>query len=724
MSQWASYLRAALRHPPHVSAVKALGLGLRLGGEAVARRRDRRAPTFLDAAPEGPLRRRIRLGDRPTSPETDAALARATAQYLAHRFDLLGSGWTQVRHGADCPGLEGHRFASAPRVTADAEGDWLVGRVNAANLGESRRIWRLIGAPYEPIDWQLDFRSGYRWSERTHFLDLRYGRVLGADVKIPWELARMQHLAQLALAYRRAAAGAPGFLAPALYRDAMRSQTLDFIATNPPRFGVNWACAMDVAIRAVNILIALDLFLDAGAAFDSAFLDLVRRSVAEHGRHVLANLEWAHTGRGNHYLADIVGLLFVAAYLPRMPETDAWFEFAAREFIAEGAGQFLADGGYGESSTGYHRLGGELLAFGIAVLLGVDEDEARIFERPQARLAVRPPQPPARSPLHELGRGLISPLPSALFATLGGAGRLSRDATKPAGEVVQWGDNDSGRLIKPQPARERADGRVLEDALDHRGFVAAAAALTGQERLGAWAGDRIEGEIARALARGRAVPVAVSRASALPGSSTLEGILESIARLAPDSRRVVAIPLPAGAMADVRLAAYPQFGHYALVGPRLFLAIRLPAREFGDARGHAHDDMLAVELQIDGCDVLTDPGTFVYTPLPAERNLYRAAAAHSVPRPEGGGGTDLARGLFEMAAAPGGQCLFLGDRGFAGRAFGPDWVTIRVVSCETDRIEIVDACLTGPLAPLARAANLPSVCRGYGAKTANPPRAR
>ncbi|MGA2042195.1 MAG: heparinase II/III family protein [Roseiarcus sp.] len=724
MNQWASYLRAVLRHPPHRSAVKALRLGLRFGGEAVARRRDRRAPTYLDSAPKGSLRRRIRLGDRATSAEADAALARATAHYLAHRFDLLGSGWTQVRHGADCPGLEGHRFAPAPAVTADPEGLWLVGRVNAANLGESRRIWRLIGAPHAPIDWQLDFRSGYRWSERTHFRDLRYGRVLGADVKIPWELARMQHLPQLALAYRRAAAGAPGFLAPALYRDEMRSQTVDFIATNPPRFGVNWACAMDVAIRAVNVLIALDLFLDAGADFDSAFLDLVRRSVAEHGRHLVTNLEWAQTGRGNHYLADIVGLLFIAAYLPRAPETDAWFAFAAREFIAEADGQFLADGGYGESSTGYHRLGGELLAFGIALLLGVDEDELRIFERPHAKLAVRPPRPSARSPLHEVGGGLISPLPPALFETLAAAGRLSRDATKPTGEVVQWGDNDSGRLIKPQPAHERSDGRILEDALDHRGLVAAAAALTGQEGLGAWAGDRVEGQIARALARGRAVPVEERHVEAVPGPSTLDAILESIARLAPDSRRVVAIPLPAGAMAGVHIVAYPQFGHYALLGPRLFLAIRLPTRQFGDAPGHAHDDMLAVELHIDGCDVLTDPGTFVYTPLPAERNLYRAAAAHSVPRPAQGGGADLACGLFEMAAAPGGQCLFLGTRGIAGRAFGPDWVTIRVVSCESDHIDIVDACLTGPLERLSGAPNLPSVCRGYGAKTANPPRAR
>ena len=724
MRRWPSYFRAAARHPPHVAAFKALRLGLRLGGESLARLRDAWTPSTLPQAPAGPLRQRIRLETPAPSAQWDARLAEAAAHYCAHRFDVLGSGWIAVRHGADCPGLAGHRFAPGPRVAADADGAWLAGRINAANLAESRRLWRLIGTPYAPIDWQLDFRSGWRWSERTHFRDLRYGDVAGADVKIPWELARLQHLPQLALAYRRAAAGAPGFAAPATYQAALRSQVLDFVATNPPRFGVNWACAMDVAIRAVNLLIALDLFRDAGAVFDAAFLEVVARATAEHGRHLLANLEWAESGRGNHYLADIVGLLFVAAWLPRDAETDAWLAFAAREFVAESAAQFLDDGGYGEASTGYHRLGGELLAFGAALLLGLEPAEAQALARPQRRLAVRPPQAPPLAPPRDSGAQPLWPLPPALVETLAAAARLTRDATKPTGDVVQWGDNDSGRLIKPEPPARAADGRLGENALDHRGFVAAAAALTAQKDLGDWAGPRIEADLARALARGRAAAGAARAGAAEIAESGLEDLLATIERLPPDSRRKRAFAIAPELWEGVRRAAYPRFGHYAFVGPRLFLAIRCPARDFGDAPGHAHDDALAVELQIDGVDALTDPGSFVYTPLPAERNRYRAAAAHSVPRPASGSGADLARGLFEIAAVPGAQCLFLGDRGFAGRAFGPGWMTIRVVSCHSDRIEIVDASSTGPLAPLAEAQDLPLVCRGYGAKTAHSPRAR
>ena len=53
---------------------------------------------------------------------------------------------------------------------------------------------------YEPIDWQVDFKSGYRWSEKTYYKFIKYGHKLGVDIKVPWELSRMQYLIQLALA--------------------------------------------------------------------------------------------------------------------------------------------------------------------------------------------------------------------------------------------------------------------------------------------------------------------------------------------------------------------------------------------------------------------------------------------------------------------------------------------------------------------------------------------
>jgi hypothetical protein len=301
-------------------------------------------------------------------------LADLAARVLDHRFDLLGSGSIVVRHGVTCPGLEGIHFPPATTVAADSDGAWLVDRVPPPAVEEARRIWRLVDPGYVPIDWQLDFRSGFRWSERTWSRDIRVGDVRGADVKLPWELARMQHLPQLALAAAAVRTDDP--IAAERCAREFRNEILDFVATNPPRFGVNWIATMDVAIRVVNWLVAWDLLRDGGVDFDEQFEAVFRRSVLEHGRYIATNLEWAPVARGNHYLADIVGLLFAAAWLPRSMETDRWLTFSGSELIKEAGRQLQTDGSGFEASTCYHRLSAEMITWATALLAGLREAPA------------------------------------------------------------------------------------------------------------------------------------------------------------------------------------------------------------------------------------------------------------------------------------------------------------------------------------------------------------
>ena len=727
MTEWKTYLRAASRVPPHVAARKAVALSLRIAKQKASRRRAIRTQSYLADTPARELRRRLRGLELAVPAEQTVALADTTRLYLDHRFDILGSGWQEIRHGLRRQGLAGHAYPPGPAVEADPAGQWLRGRINPANLAESQRIWRFIEPPYAPIDWQLDIKSGYRWSEGAYFRDITYGDRLGVDVKVPWELARLQHLPQLALAYRAATAGTPGFEPAERYATEFRNQVLDFLAANPPRFGVNWTCAMDVALRIVNVLLALDLFRDAGATFDRPFLDVVTRSTAEHARHIVEALEWAEAGRGNHYLSDILGLLFAAAYLPRSPETDAWLAFATREFLAEAELQFLDDGGNVEASTAYHRLSGELLAFGTALLAGLKEDELEALAGPFAPLDMRAPQP-TPVPLRQDEDGRRTPLPQDMFVMLARAAELTRDATKPSGEIVQWGDNDSGRVAKLCPPWRRAEGADraeppwVEDALDHRAFVAVAAALTTRDDLAAWAGWSADAAVASALARGRAKPVPVACPPMEVRGADPDTLIGEFGRWPEECRRVIEIPLPAGVTQNLRRAAYPRFGHYAFAGPRFFLAIRCPASGAEGGPGHAHDDALTVELQVDGQDLVVDPGTFVYTPLPAERNRYRAAAAHFCPRPLGKPSADLAQGLFQISGLPASRCLFFGESGFAGEAQGRGWTARRVLRLHPGRIVIADLSLTGPLAPLTAADELPPVCIGYGCQTTRSPR--
>jgi hypothetical protein len=79
-------------------------------------------------------------------------------------------------------------------------------------------------------------------------------------------------------------------------------------------------------------------------------------SIVTHGKHIIGHLEWDDALRGNHYLSNVVGLLFVAAYLPRTMEMDVWLALGVQELVNEVELQFHPDGANFEASTSYHRL--------------------------------------------------------------------------------------------------------------------------------------------------------------------------------------------------------------------------------------------------------------------------------------------------------------------------------------------------------------------------------
>ena len=374
------YIKRSIELPPHLVWRKASRLLRRQLRRSILRHRDGRRPTYHQDCGAEDLLQYCRGLDLPIDDKELGTLRAVTDHFLTHRFDLLGSGWVVVRHGMHCPGLEGSRYDTGAAPEIDNEGRWLEPRVNLPNLAESRRIWRLVSPGYVPIDWQLDFKSGYRWSERAWYQDIGLYYEPGVDIKAPWELARMQHLTQIARAHALAQKGVAGLKLASIYANEFRDQVLDFISINPPRFGVNWVCTMDVGIRVANWVLAYDLFRAAGAQFDAEFEQIFVRSVYEHGRHVVDNLEWDEELHANHYLANIVGLLFAASYLPCTAEIDAWLAFAVQELVNEVDYQFTPDGANFEASTAYHRLSAEMVMFATALVLGLPEEKLVALE--------------------------------------------------------------------------------------------------------------------------------------------------------------------------------------------------------------------------------------------------------------------------------------------------------------------------------------------------------
>lgn len=621
---------------------------------------------------------------------------------LQHEFELLGSGRVVVAHGIHCRGLLGHAYEPTVQAAPDQDGKWLSGRINRANLKNAQWIWKLVDKGYVPIDWQLDFKSGYRWREDMWHGDISFGRPLGADVKIPWELARLQHLPTLAMACHFAQSGHHGFQAQPDYARELRNQTLDFIANNPPGFGVNWVCAMDVAIRAANIVIAHEIAAAAGVSFDREYETILASAMWAHGRHITANLEWDTRYRGNHYLANIAGLAFVGSFLSSDPEVDAWLAFAAQELLDEIAYQFHPDGSNFEASICYHRLSAEIVLWTCARLAGLPTEKRAVFQRPQVHRSL--PRLLAKSlPMHRLPWGTeVSPVPPWCWERLMRMGEFTRAVTRPDGLVVQFGDNDSGRFVTVGSDEQSPEGREQYDAkspLDHRALVNGIQTLLGLATAGDPAAHLLkllagmtvdeENSVVFQSHEDHHAELVLDHADELVWAGACDR--RDVSESSWLSRFAVRNPHSSGSLlSGLQCLAFPGMGVYVLRGPRLFLAIRCGEVGLAGLGAHAHCDQLGIELVIDGETLVRDPGTYLYTANLAKRNAYRSVKAHHVPRVAGREPADLSRHPFDLSDLSPGECLYFGPHGFFGRHAGYGPYVYRLITLADDAVIVED----------------------------------
>jgi hypothetical protein len=297
------------------------------------------------AAAWGPLRgrlRRTRLRVRPlrASPQAlaralDSATPAAALRELALPALPTVAAWERELDRIDAPG-RGRLLERAERIVAH--------RFDLLGSGPTD-----LGPD---IDWQQDFKSGLRWPD-LHISRVPTVLAEGADIKVPWELARCQHLPLLSAAHRLTAD--PRFL------DELGAQLSSFIAANPVEFGAPWACTMDVAIRAANWVAALCMALPAAA--QAPWLRPALTSLLLHCRFIRSHLEWGPV-RGNHYLSDVVGLLVGCAPFSGSREGRAWAAWAVRQLELEMTHQVRPDGCDHEASIPYHRLVTELFLCG------------------------------------------------------------------------------------------------------------------------------------------------------------------------------------------------------------------------------------------------------------------------------------------------------------------------------------------------------------------------
>ncbi len=225
---------------------------------------------------------------------------------------------------------------------------------SAAEDAVAHRV-RLLGpetAELGPrIDWLKDFRSGIGWPRR-YMRDIVYvNRHDRSDVKVPWELSRLQWLMPAGQAYL--------LDGDERWAEAVRDVLDDWIEQNPYAQTVNWSCTMDVALRILSWTWFFRVFHASRAWRDARFRERFLCALYLHGDFTERHLEHSDVN-GNHCTADAAGLVFAGLFFRTAPDAERWLERGWSLLCEEISRQVYPDGVDFEASTAYHRLVAEL----------------------------------------------------------------------------------------------------------------------------------------------------------------------------------------------------------------------------------------------------------------------------------------------------------------------------------------------------------------------------
>ncbi|MDU1055295.1 alginate lyase family protein [Clostridium baratii] len=205
------------------------------------------------------------------------------------------------------------------------------------------------------IFWNKDYLHDFSWKNKYYKKIKAVDKSYKADVKLPWELSRMHQLVILGQAYN--------ISNDEKYTKEFIAQLNSWIKENPYKMSVNWTCAMEVSIRAVNIITALELFEESDLITKN-FKSLINDVLYKHGCFIYENLEIVDGVKSNHYLADICGLFWLGIYFNEYnDETKKWLKFGYNQLEIEILNETNEDGTSYEGSTSYHKLVTEMFLF-------------------------------------------------------------------------------------------------------------------------------------------------------------------------------------------------------------------------------------------------------------------------------------------------------------------------------------------------------------------------
>lgn len=202
----------------------------------------------------------------------------------------------------------------------------------------------------QPVDWHLDPVSGTR-APRKHWsrLDPLDRNIVG-DSKVIWELNRHQWLLDLGQAYC--------LTGDERYAEIFVSRLEQWMRSNPPGVGLNWASSLEVSMRLISWCWALILFRNAKVLTGSFFIKMLA-GLRLHASHIERYLS-VYFSPNTHLTGEALGLFYMGLLFPVLKDSERWLSQGIAILGDQIEQQVHEDGVYFEQSTRYQYYTAEI----------------------------------------------------------------------------------------------------------------------------------------------------------------------------------------------------------------------------------------------------------------------------------------------------------------------------------------------------------------------------
>lgn len=274
-----------------------------------------------------------------------------------------------VAEGNAVPVLPGliNSLDDAPPALAAAVGS-AAGRIIDGKFSALGVDWPVMNfsAAFPHDVWTLDPVTGRHWpgAEQLCFdIGYRHAKDFG-DIKYCWEFNRLQFLQPVA-----AAIALDGGVQAVAFIEATVASWFDH---NPPYRGIAWNSGIEIALRAISLLIVTSL---CGEKLSGEAIRRIRLILA-------ASLAWLNrfpsrfSSANNHLVAECAAEFLITTAVPAFPRAAVINTHARRILEREAGLQFLDDGVGAEQSPTYGAFSAEfmLLSALVARVVGAPLD--------------------------------------------------------------------------------------------------------------------------------------------------------------------------------------------------------------------------------------------------------------------------------------------------------------------------------------------------------------